>query len=356
MAIIKNPSGTFTAVYYVNRRPRQETFLTYKNAELFLMKKTLERESRVIHGPTNEAGLDELIEDYLAEVKKSKASQERDRYILPKLKAWLLKYGVTTVNHINKDIISRYDSYRTKSVSQRTVNIEIRLLSAILNHAWKNDRIASNPIGNYKYKADEKPFPRWLTAQEINAILEKAKEYDCFPIFYAFLTCGLRLTEATYLQGSNIEGNLIHIKGKVVNGEAWNPKWNRERWIELGKDYLDDKYLLKYLKSVNNDAFCFTHRHYQDSRKYPERTVQKLFKTILRSAKIRNIEEISVHTLRHTHVSYAVARVGLDKRFSLRTIMENVGIGDYETLLRYSQAVRGLTENLPHPKRFPWQI
>ena len=68
------------------------------------------------------------------------------------------------------------------------------------------------------------------------------------------------------------------------------------------------------------------------------------------SIDITNQSEITPHTLRHTHISYMVAR-GLN----LRTIMDAVGIDDYRTLLIYSQAVKNLKKNLPDPSRLPWQ-
>ena len=327
MAIQETDSGMFKAVWYVNRRRRTKTFSTGKLAESFIARRRIEKEQNAVFGITNDALLKDIVAQYRNEISKSDNSIARDNFILSRLSRFFTISRVFKVNQVSKGLISEYEIWRRKQgVCQRTINIDLKLLDAILNHAWKLDRIQYNPIAKYPYKKEVNHFTRFLTPEEVTAILDNAGDFK--DAFYALLATGMRNSELCFLQYSDIEGRSIHIRTK----QGFNPKWGRERWVSLGEDYANDSYLLRRLKGKPKD-YCFPAAG-QDRMK-----LYKALKTAVKRARL-NAKGINIHLLRHTHISYMVA-----DGVNLRSIMDNVGINDYKTLLRYSQALRGQLKN-----------
>lgn len=347
-SIQKNPNGTFTAFYYVNRRRRQKTFSSKRLAEDFLLKQRLDREKDEIYGKSNDVSIIPLIKEYRREVKKSHNSMKRDDLIEERVVRWLNERSVSKVSHLNKSVFAGYEKWRG-DVSYRTIEIDMKFLVAALNHAWRYDKIAFNPLAKYRYKSMPPPFSRFLELEEIQSLLKAAKAIGIHDIIYCSLTCGMRSEELCFLESSDYKGGMIHLRKKTIDlpdGRAeWEPKWGKERWTDLGRDYANDKYLQRIFKQ--SSGLVFTNKGKMFTRDALHHRVKKACK----ESGITRYSEINVHTLRHTHITYAVAR-----GINLRTIMGNVGINDFSTLLRYTQAVRNLGRNLPSKKRFPWQI
>lgn len=331
MSIKSNISGSYTAVFYDKRRRRRKTFTTHKLAEMFLSKKRLEKENDFVFGRTNKLGVEQLFKDYLSEVKKSAESVERDKHILRRWKEFLSYFNIKSVSQINKGLIADYEKRRKEDgVCQRTVNIDLRFLDAAINHALKFDRIAFNPIAKYPYKPDNKPFGRYLTAQEIELLLVNSGSH--FDAIYTLLATGMRTSELCNLEGKDVKDGIIHIRPKKIKGVLWSPKWGRERFITIN-DYVKDSYINSVL---DKQGLIFPEYHQSRDLLY------KTLKRIIMKSGIEKPQEVCTHTLRHTHISHMVAN-----NVNLRLIMSNVGINDFKTLLRYTQAVPVSNNGLP---------
>lgn len=370
-SIKENPNGTWKAEWYVNRRRRQKTFSSHRLASDWLSKKRLESERGEVYDIKNKIPISDIIDLYKKNVEKSAASIERDGFIRARWLQWLPAAGIRYVSDLSKREIADYERHRRKDkVGQRTINIDIKYLNAALNYAWKIDEIDYNPIAKYPYKREDSNFQRFLTFQEIDAILLQSRQDGLYDAVYTGLTLGLRCEEICFLERSDLKDGQIQLRKKDVwfihqgkkKNRKWAPKWSRERWVSLNEEYANDHYIDKIMGSA--DGYCFPHRCYDDGRPYTRDFFAKAFRKIVDRARITvngqqrpidNAKEINVHTLRHTHISYMVARVGLDKNINLRNIMENVGIGDLKTLIRYTKVVKNLGKNLPDPTHFPWQ-
>ena len=330
----------------------------------------LRRERERVHGKENNIPLQDLIEDYRKDVKKSDNSNARDKLILERWNKFFKNNRIKYVSDLDKKVIKKYERLRLedivpgdegKTISQRTANIDIKLLNAVLNHAWKYDAIAYNPIAKYPYAKESPSLQRYLRINEIEAILEEARRRELFDIFYAILTLGMRAEEACFLQYGDIEHKTVaHIRPKRVwffndSGkrvvEDWAPKWNKERRTDFGKNYIDDDYLQEALSRGKSDEYCFP-RPDRKGQPFTRHTLYDAFSAIARATKIL---DANIHTLRHTHISYMVARIGLDKRITFPAIMDNVGISDLKTLMGYTKTVKGLAQTWKDPLKFPWQ-
>lgn len=367
------PSGKYQAIFRFkvnNKHKRQrKAFHTVLLAQKWLNKKNSENDKQKYLGREYSVLFIDLLEYYKREVKKSMHSLARDKYIYKRILPWIKSNNIQYVNQITKPIIAQYEAYRSqfktltnKNISARTINIDIRLISAILSHNVKMDRIPYNPLANYPYKSEFKPFGRFLKIDEVLKILNAADKEE-FLILYTLLTTGIRSEECCYLQFSDVNNGTIHIRPKliweIIDGKKttrnWSPKWGKERFISIDKDYLDDKFLLNFFEKNNNNEYCFKQPGYNDGRSMNRNSFYKRVKKVILRSGIDNAKEITPHTLKHTHISYLVSRIGKDIRLSLPLIMDCVGDNDFKTLKRYTQAVRNLSKNLPNPNKLPWQ-
>lgn len=377
MAIRENKTGSFTAIWYVNRRPKEKTFSTRRLAEDFLDHIRLKKERDEVYGSrANDVKISDLMQQYLQEVRKAPKTKINTIAALNRWEAWFDQKKIRKVYDLNKAVIREYENYRASDnirkknngktslqpITQRTVNIDIRTMIALLNHAWRYDRIDFNPIAKYPLSPEKKKFDRYLSLSEIKKILEKSREFGLYDIIYAFLTLGLRSEEACFLRHSDAKDGHIYLGSKKVwrtnHGTketlSWTPKWGKERWVYYDENYANDHYL-KNLFEQKKNGYVFPHAQYSDGRPWRPDVLRTKFKKACVDARIDRPDEITIHSLRHTHISYAVARVGKDPNISIPLIMENVGHRDLKTLQGYMKAVKSLAKNLPDPKRFPWQ-
>ena len=375
----KNKNGTVTVYTYPNRRRVQRTFATRRLAEDYWINFHLQRQKERVYGERrdNHVLIQDVFKMYRKGVIKSPRSIIRDDWILKRFNDWMGLKKIYYVDQLKKDKVKEYEQHRlNQGVKQRTVNIDLDFLNAALNYAWKMDRIAFNPMGRYPFAPDGHHFEKVPTIKELNAILDSSAASGYYNAFYTALTLGLRAEEICYLQFGDIQGNKVQLKEKTIweivkdkkVKRTWAPKWYRQRggrWIYLDKNYVKDTYLQKILKDGAGSAYCFPDPDYTDGRPLNGNKLYKTFKKIVKKATVKDDsnrdvpihdhEKINVHTLRHAHVSYMVARAGKDPNVSIPIIMENVGINDFETMRRYTQAVKDLADNLPDPTRFPWQ-
>jgi len=363
--IKKTATGRYQVITYVNREKKKQSFDTIQSALDFNNFKKSEKIKKAFLGDADErnnaVSITELIEQYKEEVKKSPDSIKRDNYILPRIVSWLSKHKAKYASHITKSLISKYESFlKNPRRVQRTINIDIKLISAILNHAVKMDRIAYNPLSNYPYKPETATFKRILTAKEIKKIFKVCTPLEDMLIYTALMT-GMRSSELCYLQKTDIKNRIIHLKEKMIwekikNKKVkriWSPKWGQERFISLGKDYLYDEYLHGILKTSKD--YCFPNPSFDDGRPMNKDRIYRRIKNIINKSKINKPEEITPHSFKHTHVSYMMARLAKDPKLSIPLIMESSGDNDLKTINRYMKAVKNLSAELKDPTKMPWQ-
>ena len=350
--IKKLPSGKYQATWYnENSQRRKKSFTTKRLAEDFLAKIRLEKERGFVYGASNKVSFQVVVDDFFKLKKKKERSFRRNRQALSHIQEFFQQNKIKLVSNINKNLIRNYEVWRREDkASQSTINLEIRTLQAILNFSLSNDRILYNPLVNYKQVVVEVPFKRFLTLEEINKLFAACREEQTRDMIYFLLTTGMRSGEICYLQyGDYRDSSLIMGKKKILNeyGEPWTPKWSKERIIPLDEDYCNDPWIINLMQQGPKKDFVFLNGH---GNQFCIQQFWRRFKTVVKNSGIDNPGEISPHNLRHTHISYAVAR-----GINLSTIMNCVGIRDFQTLLRYTHYVGSLKKNLPDPTRFPWQ-
>lgn len=205
--------------------------------------------------------------------------------------------------------------------SPKTVNYEIKTLRAIFRFGQKRGFCSSNPTDEVtRLKVVEVKEPRFLTHDECQTLLDHSTEWYR-PIFFTFLSTGLRLGELVNLQWGDID--LARKVLKVRKKTDWTPKAG-ERQVPLNSGMIA---LLKRIRPqrFDRDSYIFTRR---DGQKLGG----KLRKALESTAKKAGLYDVTkVHTLRHTFASHLVMK-GVD----LPTVQRLLGHSDIQTTMIYA--------------------
>jgi integrase/recombinase XerD len=161
-------------------------------------------------------------------------------------------------------------------------------------------------------------LPVVLSVQEVRHVLglvHNRKAHMCLRMIYA---CGLRLTEGTRLQVSDIDPARMLVR--VSNGKGGN-----DRFVPLAPRVLE--LLREYWQIARPRPWLFPARH----RPTPlsPTTLQKTFKVVVRRSGLA--KDASIHTLRHSYATHL-----LERRVPLRAIQALLGHKSPSTTARYT--------------------
>lgn len=125
-----------------------------------------------------------------------------------------------------------------RTVTKRTVNIEVSSLKTFLNQAVKWDLLSGNPLRGVEYlNKDDSRLIRALTEKEVAIILEAANGWFR-PVLVTAVLTGLREGELIHLEWKDLDldGRMIRIRRKP----GWLPKSSgkgiRERDVAISSE------------------------------------------------------------------------------------------------------------------------
>ena len=323
MAVYKNKSNN-TWFIKVRINGKSTTRHGFKTKIEAMKAEIAIKENRTLICPSK---LDEIAEQYIMYLKLNENSSA---------------YTVESVyrNHI-KDCIGdkRLDKIKLKDMKElqlkmlkkthckgkhytnKTINLVTGTLNMILNFAVKNECISNNPCSNFKAlkiikTSDEIVF--WTDTE-----FKKAIQYERDFIWYCFLTLaymtGMRKGEIRGLRWSDIDfdKHIIyikrHISDKVMKEDIGTDRENRvikgrkngnehriSMDIHVEKLLKKLKYESSFIDGWNKD--CYVFGVYQPvGQNTPKRHLDEI-------AKLANVRRITVHGLRHSHVSYLISK------------------------------------------------
>jgi len=269
--------------------------------------------------------LDKKISDYvpqfLTHIKahSKPLTTRRYRQISEHLTNFLetLEDSPTRLSEITPSMIEQYKLYRLDVVKPQTVTTELNCLHHFFRHAVSMKYITVNPTQEIqKPKAAKKKTPRFLTKDEITSLVA-----ECSPnlgnIVTVLLNIGLRWGELQNLEWSDIDwkNKTVHVRVK----ENWSPKGD-ERRVPLNESA---QTVLRDLPRRSNWIFSTsTGNHVRQQGTWTA------FKKACQRAKLENV---TLHTLRHTFASHLVM-AGVD----LTTVSKLLGHKDISTTMIYS--------------------
>ncbi|MEG2000494.1 MAG: tyrosine recombinase XerC [Evtepia sp.] len=199
-------------------------------------------------------------------------------------------------------------------------------LRSFYNYLTKTMHILeANPLLSLDSPKLKKTLPHYLSESESNRLLDAvtgAFEARDYCIILLFLSCGIRLSELTGLDLSDMMEDSIRIRGKG----------NKERILYLSdscQEALDDYLLVRdseHIEPEDKDALFISRNH----RRINVRSVQKMVdKTLLRAG--LDAAHFSPHKLRHT-----AATLMLQNGVDVRTLQDVLGHDNLNTTQIYT--------------------
>ncbi|MGE5445558.1 MAG: tyrosine-type recombinase/integrase, partial [Ignavibacteriales bacterium] len=236
-------------------------------------------------------------QEYLefSKTNKAKQSYRRDRTSMHSL---LRFFRSIYLPRLSTHLIEQFKIKRsTEGVSPRTVNLELRCLSHMLNKAVEWGYIRETPFKGVKLLTHEKKPPRFLTKEEVDKFLESASPW-LKPIITVMLNTGIREGERRRLKFEDID-----FKNKRILIRS--SKTKEYKVIPMNDEV---QRILKWLWENYIPPYSTFHKSYprQDhQREYvfcnedgsPVQHIKRAFKNACKKAGLRNV---SPHTLRHT--------------------------------------------------------
>ena len=131
---------------------------------------------------------------------------------------------------------------REDGISPKTANRSREVLHVMFNYAIRQhgfrspDRRFPNPADAVPRRREDDPQIRFLSLAEISEQLEVLKDHSLIQVMVAmYIYAGLRREEALWLTARDVdlEGGMIRVCKKTVDGETWRPKTRRNRRVAI---------------------------------------------------------------------------------------------------------------------------
>lgn len=232
-----------------------------------------------------QVSLVEFFEKYL---EFSRATKAENSYLLDRhsSRVFVERAGNLYLSLVDPKLIEDFKLARLREVKPTSVNIELRHLRAMFQIAvtWRN--LKKNPFSAVKQiKIKNSNLPKFFSKEQVNVLLDSLPEGDFKNLIQFYLYTGLRRVEALNLTWKDIDVD----KKKITIREA---KSGESRIIPINPVLLD---ILNSMEPNGNMLFNFTRWF-----------VTHKFKDYLRASGLDDVENLTVHSLRHTFASHLV--------------------------------------------------
>lgn len=259
----------------------------------------------------------------------------------------------------NKDILyleekdlESYINYLSASFSPRTVDRNISSIKHFYDFLQLEKIIKHNPSTLIEHKKQKLHLPNFLTEEEIDKLLNKAKEDDSNHgiQFYCMLellyATGMRVSELVSIENIEKDFNLKNNSYKIQNNIRIIGKGNKERIVPITENAID--ILEKYLKLRDTllngtySKYLFTTKVIFSKNKTTKIKYKKTDNHITRQVFARHLkdlaisiginpEKISPHIIRHSIATHLLKN-GVD----IRIIQQILGHADISTTQIYT--------------------
>ncbi len=240
---------------------------------------------------------DEVALEYLKS-RQELRSIDDVRYFIKRLR---LHFASCVMNNLKaNDVRSYIESRKQDGVSNATINRELEVLSAAINHANRElDWELPNPVSGRKLKEPEGRV-RWITPQEAESLLNTVRRSNSTPYLADFITIALH-TGMRCGEILGLEWRRVDFSQRLIHLEAKHTKSAKRRSIpinDVARASLANRMRYRAMHCSQSPwVFCNAQGH-------RIATVRTSFMTACRRAGISNFR---IHDLRHTCAAWLVS-------------------------------------------------
>ena len=231
----------------------------------------------------------------------------------------------------SKDIADFRDKREGQGLAPATVNLDITILSAAFNAAWKQGHISVNPCAAIEPLKDKAQRKHVFTPEQVSALVKTAEGDWKGLVLLAFYS-GARLSDAANLRWSNVD--LV----SEIKTVRFQPTKGGNEVVTVIHPALED-FLLSLPTPKSDDAFLFPSLAQRNVS-----PLSKAFRKIMEEARIeqrvirersksgRSVNALSFHSLRH----------------SFSSILANAGIAEEVRMTLTGHTTRAIYRGYTH--------
>jgi integrase/recombinase XerD len=228
------------------------------------------------------------------------------------------------INSFYEYLQNRKHKRKETTLSESFINHNIYALKVFFNWLEQTNQIKYNPISNLKFKRPKPNTREPLSQEEIKELFAATATSKEIAILHLFYSCGLRRTEAEYLNSSDIHfsKNLLYVR------EGKGAKRRVIPVTEKVKKELEKYYTTERKANTVKDLEAFMLNTNLTRMKGDQ--YNKILKQILQRTEIN--KEITLHHLRHSIATHL-----LENGLSIEFVRDFLGHSQLETTQIYAK-------------------
>jgi tyrosine recombinase XerC len=231
--------------------------------------------------------------------------------------------GETPVESVEYLLLRKYLAVlKEKNLQTRSIGRRLSTLRTFFKFLTREGFVKTNPIVSLSSPKQEKHLPRFLTEEQVKALIDAALPKDTRgmrdrAILETFYSTGIRISELVGLDVDNIDfiSGIVKVLGKG----------RKERIVPIGETALSAIRAYQAGKKKETAAIFLN----KNGRRITDRGVRNIVDKYLRLASIT--QGVSPHTLRHSFATHLLNR-GAD----LRSVQELLGHANLATTQIYT--------------------
>lgn len=282
-------------------KQKSQTFLDRLDADEFKLK--LEKGEPV--QSRNKYTFKELADRFL-EKGSSKLSGNTKAFYSSLIRTHLEPlWGDKKASEIVKADIEDLRTDLESKLSPSTVRGVLICLQRVLGYGEGHGWITSNVARGVDKPGLEPSRRRALEPGEVNALLD-ATDPKYKMLFYLALKTGARQAELLGLEWSAIENGYIHIRQQFTDGRITERLKSKRSNRFIPIDAETEKQLRRWRLRSPNSVYVFPNE--KGNPQNPSNIRNRGFRPAMLKAKIRDPEQITFHSLRHTYGSHSISK------------------------------------------------